>query len=72
MDDDLTDLGGFDTEEAVVVKGLLESNGIRVLLRTARGSEPLTAYRMAPRRLHVCVAADRAEEARALLAAPPG
>jgi Putative prokaryotic signal transducing protein len=69
-DDDLVILGEYDHEEAAVLYGLLDSNGIPALLRGAQGTIA-PAYRGVPRRERVLVAADRADEARALLAAPP-
>src|SRR3954471_11714038 len=69
-DDDLVDLGEDDHEEAAVMYGLLDSNGIPALLRGARGTMG-PAYRGVPRRQRLFVAVDRADEARALLAAPP-
>jgi hypothetical protein len=68
--DDLVDLGEYDHEEAEVIYGLLDSNGIPALLKVPRGGMG-TAYRGVPRRQRLLVAADRADEARALLAGPP-
>jgi hypothetical protein len=70
--DDLVDLGEYDYEEALIVAGLLESNGIPPLVRTSDASAGLAAYQMVPRRQRIYVMADKADEARELLAEQSG
>jgi hypothetical protein len=65
---DMVRLASMDREEAVVVQGLLETSGIPVTLRPSDPNDPLMQrMRTPPRRLDVYVAADRAEDAAALL-----
>ncbi len=64
---DVVDLGEYDREEAAVILALLDSNGIPATLQAARGDELYDSYRIPPRRQRLLVAADRADEARALL-----
>jgi hypothetical protein len=69
--DDMVRLRTLDTEEAQVVRGLLETSGIPVALRGADPLDVMVTYgRRPPMRFDLYVSADRVEEAEALLAAP--
>jgi hypothetical protein len=71
VSDDMVLLRTLDTEEAQVVRGLLESSGIPVAMRASDSMDAMMVYgRRPPRRFAVYVPADRAEEADALLSEP--
>ncbi len=71
VSDDMVLLRTVNNEEAQVVRGLLETSGIPVAMRSADPLQMMVSYgRRPPQRFDVYVPADRAEEAAALLAGP--